>query len=111
MKEFPTEGPTRRARSIILPSIRPEVKQYLEHHGCTITEEKGLVTVTYPEGTTSREMYPRTAYERHRIQLPDGTELRETRPFLVDGDSYLYLLENLNAGEEMLDRLHDSGSC
>ncbi len=99
MTEFPTEGPTRRASSIILPGIRPEVKQYLEHHGCTITEERGLVTVTYPEGTTSKEMYPRTAYERHRIQLPDGTELREARPFLLDGDSCLYVLEDLNAND------------
>jgi hypothetical protein len=99
MTEFPAEGPTRRARSIILPGLRPEVKQYLEHHGCTITEERGLVTVTYPEGTTSKEMYPRTAYERHRIQLPDGTELREARPFLLDGDSCLYVFEDLNAND------------
>ncbi len=87
MTAFPAEGPTRRARFIILPGIRPEVKQYLEHHGCTITEGKGRVKVEYPEGTTSREIYPRAAYERHRIQLPDGTELREARPFLMNGDN------------------------
>jgi hypothetical protein len=100
-------GPPRRARPIILPDIEPEVKQNLEHHGCIITEEKGRVTVTYPEGTISREMYPRASYERYRIQLPDGKELREVRPFLVDDDSYLYLSEHRNADEEY----HDAGTC
>ena len=103
MIEFPSEGPTRRARPIILPGIEPEVKQYLEHHGCIITVEKGRVTVTNPEGTISREMYPRTAYERYRIQLPNGKKLREARPFLVYGDSYLYLLEHRNDNEELHD--------
>ena len=97
MTVFPTEGQIRPARPIILSGIRPEVKHYLENHGCTLIEERGLITVTYPEGTTSREIYPRTAYERYRIQLPNGVELREARPFLMDSDNCLYLLEDPNA--------------
>ncbi len=63
----------------------------------TVVEEKGRVTVMYPEGATSRELYSRTAYERHRVRLPNGTEIWEVRPFLMD--SYLYLLEDPNANE------------
>ena len=94
MTAFPTEGRVEPARSITLPGIRPEAKQYLEQHGCMIAEERGLVLVMYPEGTTKREMYPRTAYERYRVQLPDGTELREAHALHREGESCLYLLED-----------------
>ena len=99
MTMFPTEGRVEPARSITLPGIKPKAKQYLEQHGCTIAEEKGLVLVIYSEGTTKREMYPRTAYERYRVHLPDGTELREAHALLREGESYLYLLEDPNVSK------------
>jgi len=99
MNVFPTEGRVEPARSITLPGIRPEAKQYLEQHGCTIVEEGGQVLVMYPEGTTKREMYPRTAYERYRVHLPDGTELREAHAFQRKGESCLYLLEDPNVSK------------
>ena len=98
MKELPKEGQTKPARSITLKGIRPEARLYLVDHGCTLIEEGEQVTVIYPEGTTSTEIYPRTAYEWYRIKLPDNTELREGRPRLMGGDSCLYLLEKPNTG-------------
>ena len=76
--------PTVPADSIVLRSMFPEARRYLEEHGCVITEENETITVTYPSGTTSTEILPRTMCERFKIVLPDGTELQEARPFFGD---------------------------
>jgi hypothetical protein len=79
---LPAYGPTVPAVSIELPGIFPKAKSYLEEHGCTVMERNGIVIVSYPEGATSTEVFPRTGYSHHDIKLPDGTELQEFRPFL-----------------------------
>lgn len=98
MTGFPTIGQIEPAKSITLPNIYPEAKRYLERHGCTLKEEKGQVTLFYPEGTTKQEIYPRTMCKHYRILLPDGTGLWETYSW-HSGESYLYLREDPNAGK------------
>lgn len=83
--------PTVPVESIDLPGLYPAARRYLEVHQCAIVEREGRVTVKYPEGTTSMEVLPRTAYSRFRIVLPDCTQLYESRPFLVDGDNCLWV--------------------
>jgi hypothetical protein len=83
--------PTLPAESIVLHGLFPDARMYLEQHGCTITERNGEITVNYPAGTTSTEILPRTLYERFKIVLPDGTELREARPFLISTENCLFL--------------------
>jgi excisionase family DNA binding protein len=83
--------PTLPAESIVLRGMFPAARRYLEEHGCAIVEENGAITVMYPTGTTRTEILPRTMCERYRIVLPDGTELQEARPFLMDGDNGLWV--------------------
>src|SRR5579859_1510186 len=83
--------PTRPVESIDLPGLYPAARRYLEAHQCVIVEREGPVTVKYPRGTTSVEVLPRASYSRFRVVLPDGTQLYESRPFLLDGDNCLWV--------------------
>ncbi|MGH2496764.1 MAG: hypothetical protein ACRDIV_18840 [Ktedonobacteraceae bacterium] len=87
--------PTLPAGPIVLHGLLPVARKYLEQHGCTITEQDGEITVTYPAGTTSREILPRTMYEWFKIVLPDGTELQEARPFLISSENCLFLPKDI----------------
>lgn len=93
-RKFPTMGQVIPAKSITLSGIRPEAKQYLEKHGCTLKEGKESVTVFYAEGATKQEIYPRTMSERFLVQLPDGTQLLEIYSLHIYDGTYLYLLEH-----------------
>jgi len=90
--------PTLPAEPIVLHGLFPDARMYLERHGCTITEQDGEITVNYPAGTTSTEILPRTLYEWFKIVLPDGTELREARPFLISKENCLFLPEDTQPG-------------
>lgn len=89
MPLLPTDGPIEPAESITLSGMKPEARQYLEMHGCTIGEKAGLVIVTYPQGTIRREIYPRTTCERYQVMLPDGTELREVHTWHMHEENFL----------------------
>lgn len=98
-KILPLCGPTEPAEPVKLPGIFPKARRFLEEHGCTVTDcDDGFVLVSYPEGTTSTEIYPRACYARYHILLPDGTELQENRPALSlcsHTPNCLYLPETL----------------
>jgi hypothetical protein len=87
----PQKGEPRSAESVTLPGIYPQPKAYLEKHGCKVMVGDGKVTILYPEGTTRREVYPRTHYMRYEVALPDGTFLREIYPLRTDEGNCLYL--------------------
>ncbi len=79
------------ADSIVLQGMFLAARRYLAEHGCATVEENGAVTVTYPTGTTRTEILPRTMCEQYRVVLPDGTELQEAHPFLMDGNNGLWV--------------------
>lgn len=79
------------ADSIVLRGMFPTARKYLEERGCVMVKENEAVRITYPAGTTRTEIPPRTMCERFKIILPDGTELQESRPFLMDGDNGLWV--------------------
>lgn len=70
------EGPETPIAQLIFPPFKKEVKngvkELLESHGCTVEVRGADYVVTFPEGTTRREIFPRTFHERHRIKLADG---------------------------------------
>lgn len=68
------EGPVSPIQSVkCLPGTYAEIIEYLQQHGCTVSFATGHDLVTFPEGTTEREVRSRTFESRSRITLPDGT--------------------------------------
>jgi hypothetical protein len=59
------------------PPIFDEVAAVFEVHGCEIVEYAGYCVVTFPEGTTRTEIFPRLYNVRYQITLPDGFQVRE----------------------------------
>jgi len=54
------------------------VREILAAHGCGLEVTEEYCVVTFPEGTTRKEILPRPNFsERNRITLPDEYELEE----------------------------------
>ena len=54
------------------------VREILAEHGCGLEVKDEYCVVTFPEGSTRKEILPRPhVSERNRITLPDGYELEE----------------------------------
>lgn len=100
MALFPTEGSIEPAESITPTGLRPEAREYLEKHGCTLLEKGELVIVVYPQGTVRQEIYPRTRCGRYQVHLLDGTELREVHAFHTKAEYFLYLPANFNTSQK-----------
>lgn len=64
-----------------VPELDPRLRVMLEEHHCTIEEDQEWFIVTYPQGTTKQEWYPRTADVRFKILLPDGFEILEVEGY------------------------------
>ena len=68
------EGPVLPIQSAkCLSGTSAEISEYLQRHGCTVSASTDYDLVTFPEGTTEQEIFPRTFESRYRITLPDGT--------------------------------------
>ena len=56
----------------------PESVAFMETHGCIIQQRDTHCTVTFPQGTTCEEIYPRTpGGARFKLVLPDGCLMRQ----------------------------------
>jgi hypothetical protein len=59
------------------PPMIDEAKKRMREHGCEVVENSDYCVVTFPEGTTRAEIFPRLYNERYQITLPDGFQIRE----------------------------------
>ncbi len=59
------------------PIAHQTIKDLLAQRGCTCQERSDHWLLTFPEGTTRHEYWPRTRCERFLITLPDGYTLYE----------------------------------
>ena len=80
------------------PPFREDTKEWMQkilvQHGVTIADYGSFLVLTFPEGTTKKEILPRlsSTYMRYRVVLSDGYELRETTYRQTRGYSYLAFL-------------------
>jgi hypothetical protein len=67
----------RKLEKLKTPPMIDEAKEIIKEHGCAIVEYADYCVVTFPEGTTRMEIFPRLYNERYQITLPDGFQIRE----------------------------------
>ncbi len=68
---------TQQQKKIKTPPFIDEVTKVIKAHGCEIVEYADYCVVTFPEGTTRTEIFPRLYNARYQITLPDGFQVRE----------------------------------
>jgi len=59
------------------PPLTEEAKDIMLRHGCTLEEYPNECIVSFPEGTTRTEIFPRMMTQRYHITLPDSYKLHE----------------------------------
>ena len=68
------------------------IQEVLELHGVKVEKTNGDMLLTFPPGTTKREILPRLTGVHSWVQLPDGYKLRESIYRDMPEYSYLALL-------------------
>src|SRR5437016_14602128 len=68
--------PTRPLHQIKTPLLTEEAKEIILRHGCRLEEHPNECIVSFPEGTTWTEIFPRMMTERYHITLPDCYKLQ-----------------------------------
>lgn len=59
------------------PPLTAEAREVMVKHGCTLEENPDECIVSFPEGTTRTEIFPRMMTERYHIMLPNGYKLQQ----------------------------------
>jgi hypothetical protein len=70
-------APTRPLHQLKTPPFTQEAKEIMLRHGCTLDEYPHECIVSFPEGTTRTEIFPRMMTERYHITLSDSYKLHE----------------------------------
>ena len=72
------------------PDMFPEAECEIEAHGCCIMHHRDYAEVTFPEGTTQKEVLPRMpGGHRFELVLPDGYIIHQQ--YVRFRDEYLLL--------------------
>jgi hypothetical protein len=69
--------PTQQLHQLKTPPITEEARKIIEKHGCTLHENIDECIVSFPQGTTRTEIFPRMMTERYCITFPDNYKLQE----------------------------------
>ncbi len=89
------------------PDMFPEAEREMETHGCTIMHSRDHAEVTFPEGTTQREVLPRMpGGERFELVLPDGYIMHQQYVRYRDEYLLLYSREGMLTESESMETGH-----
>ena len=69
--------PTQLLHQLKTPPLTEEAKEVMIKHGCMLEENPDECIVSFPEGTTRTEIFPRMMTERYHITLPNGYQLQQ----------------------------------